>query len=371
MLKRSALALLCLSACVVDGDDVAIDDETAAITDGVIRSARENGVGLFTTSGKTCSVTFVENDVALTSHACAAKKGRVDVSGVSADVRVFRSIGGSGNVVAVQLRKRLPLAKAGGVSTSGYQRGIDPVPLKPGDRVTCLGFSGGQMRTGIFMVADSSSDTQIFLRGASSANGPPYAATVEDVGGYCQRDGTNIAALILQETDGNGITLAEPLHKLGPNLQTLAFVSDVARTYGAVRLRDPAGATFLTTADTGDRVTTEPLAADLADRRQAFYLETVATPPGHAGAGWVRAISVYDGRCLTAAKPDVKQDTCISGRLDQTFYLGYQQIGGFDRYRLIADTNSVQVNGAGNKVSLTPTLAAQANQQLEMWLTPY
>jgi len=353
---------LLLSTAACGGDDE-IASSPSAIINGWSRDPRTFPVGL---SDASCSLSMIGPDVGFTSRDCAAKTKTVTLDGKSSSVRVQRDmvIGTAGltryvegPIVAVQLQRSI--SKHPGL-------GIDKTPLASGEVVDCFGYSGGRLRSGSFRIGDISKGLY-YLRGMRSGSGVPYEVSGEDVGGYCQRDGSyEIAGILVQETQHGVATLA-PVDHLKSGHGDMLYAASAARQGIAVRILDEAGHQYLTA-----RLGTLGLHTAghyLDDRQQAFYLDEVTSPPA-GGFDWYRLVDVATGQCatVTGGTPAVIQSVCDAKLKNQMFLAEHSYLNGKEVYRFHGSGGVIDRIGGSVPVSINP--ASQAGTQWwNMWLT--
>lgn len=363
-------ALVTAAGCVeLDEPEVASVEE--AIVDGVAQSPQAQAVALISS---TCSATMISNDLALTTGACGAVGATAVIGASSSKVRNVRvprrSTGNDAPVVAIQLHKPLGLSSRNGVTTTGFSRTVDKTPLKQGEAVVCFGYSNKSLKSGVFDVIDGSTDRLYKLRGRTNpVTGNPSLVSTQDLGGFCQRDGGGIAAILSSESGLGDIAQALPVHDLAGGLVDMQIAKEASAVSGAVRFRDDKQQRFLTAVPDATNVVAAGASSDPGQRDQAFYLDRIANPP--ASGDWYRLVDARSGRCLTTVNAAVLTQRSCTTNLDQMFFVQYKEVNGLGRY--LIGTQGGLVDAAGTpSVTLVPSSNGTwlTSQQFEMWLTP-
>jgi hypothetical protein len=368
------MAMFTTTACVeLDDPDAELDASEQTIVNGTSQSPQSFGVALLTsTTGSTCSATMITNEIALTTAGCGIAGSNAVIAGYSSKVRNVRvprrASGNDAAVVAIQLHKPLPLPTRSGLSTTSFSRSVDKTPLKQGDQVTCFGYSGDTLRSGRFEVIDGSTSQLYKLRGRhNTVTGNNWKVSVQDLGGYCERDGGAVVAILSVETGIGEIAEAIPVHDLAGGLVDMQIAAAASRGGAAIRLRDDEQQRFLTAMPDVDRVAAAAASTDAGQRDQAFYLDKVSNPA--AAGDWFRLVDARSGRCLTTvpASSSLVQRPCTTAA-EQMFFFGYKVVNGFDRYILL------QPFGRRADADSAPSVAMRADdgtgsQRWEMWLT--
>ncbi len=361
-------AMFTAAGCVgLDEPDLELDSVEESIGNGSSQLATSFGVALVSSA---CSATMISNEIALTTEGCGVTGRTAVIAGTSSKVRNVRvprrSTGNDAKIVAIQLQKPLGLASANGITTTGFSKPIDSRVLVQGDKVTCFGYSNNTLKSGQFDVIDGSTDKLYKLRGRiDQPTGNLWKITAQDLGGYCERDGGGIAAILTVETGLGDIARAIPVHDLGAGLGDVVYAKDASLVGVAVRLRDDAGQRFLTAIPNTDRVLAGSTSTDLDQRDQAFYLDKVSNPP--ASGVWNRLVDARSGRCLTVVGAALTQRSCVTANRDQMFVVQYKEVNGNGRYLVIGQGGLADADG-------TPSVTmhaddADGSQRFEMWLT--
>lgn len=372
-MKHSAMwfAMVMAAGCV-DMEEPELASDEAFIVDGSSRAPDSMGVALVS---KSCTATMVSNDIALTTGPCGIAGGTVAVGTSTAKIRNVRvprrSNGNDAAVVAVQLTKPLTLAAAGGASTSGFSRAIDPKPVKQGESIICMGYSKETattfgLRSAVFDVIDGSTDTLYRLRSRQAGGVTPSIST-SDLGGFCARDGGGIVAILSEETGLGDIGKAIAVHDLAGGMVDMEVAREASRNGVAVRLRDDKAQRFITARPNLDQViATATASTDPGQRDQAFYLDKITNP--FAQGTWNRLVDARSGRCLTSVNGVLAQRRCNTTNRDQMFFVQATQVNGFDRYIVYGTGGQADADGSPS-VAMRTNTPALGSQQFEMWLT--
>jgi hypothetical protein len=347
------LAALFLLGCEVD--DVEVGADEASILNGGKLDPKIYGVARYLRSaGLRCSLSLLEADLGVTTRDCL-EKGTLELASATSKVKTWRGTTwtGIGSLVIVQSAKPLP------VNGPSYSRWFDKRPLAMNEVVYCYGYGDGDFRFGSFEVIDMDdpTDPTSYQLQAIGFNG--YETLQADVGGFCQRDGNDIAAVVSKPSTG-GVFPAIAAHRLDVAVTDWRAGAAAARARtGAVFFRNPANDERMTALGGGTHdVRMEGPAVASGD--QAFFLEKATVPWG--GSDWFRLISAADGRCVVdrGLNQYVGRASC-SGAREEYFQL--RSLGSF-AYQMIGRSGCVTPGNASS-------VACAGAGAFDMWLAGF
>lgn len=328
-------------------------------------------------SGRQCTATLIDNDLALLPEACAFEDANhrptstVALGALTSSVKVHRvPAGGPGGLVVAQTRGAFVVTGPSGPANSGYRRDPSSQRLRINDVVLCSGYGGGMgvPTQGYFAVADIQGDDYLLRSDPPGA----YGIDKADVGGYCFPPGDPgvILAIITAPMDGPLPAKARAVDRLRPTLDEVRAVSGIARSEVAVSFINTGNGAAISTLGTVN-VRLEARAGN--PPQQAFYLWDMPVPPV-PGQQWVLLPSARDGKCvaLNLLLNGFTMAKCDQARTDQQFWLQFDPNLGYRLHpRNALNKCTDGIPGAGAFLWASACNAPVAAVNWAVWLNPY